>query len=82
MQILKFSFLNLVSSKIHFKFAIPKLRNANSGFLISGAVLGCFPDRSFGSDNFSGLILNNVAHLSAELKLFLNGYCIAIKDVS
>ena len=52
MKILKFSFLNLVSSKIHFKFAIPKLKIANRQFSGFGPNLGCFPGRVFESENF------------------------------
>ena len=52
MQILKFSFLNLASSKIHFKFAIPKLKIANSRFLSLGSILEGFPGLSFESENF------------------------------
>jgi hypothetical protein len=52
LQILKFSFLNLVVSIIRYKFAITKLKNANSEFWVLTAIFGGFPTRRYGPDNF------------------------------
>jgi len=42
----------LVGSKNRFKFAIPKLKNANSGFSVFGAIFEGILDRMFGAENF------------------------------
>jgi hypothetical protein len=52
LQILKFSFLNLVSSNIRFKFAIPKFKNVNRHFWSEGTICGGFLHGSFESENF------------------------------
>jgi len=41
-----------VVSIIRYKFAIPKLKNANSEFWVLTAIFGGFPTRRYGPDNF------------------------------